>query len=100
MKRIITASVIGLLLSSCGMSARHVSSSGIKASSLKVINLTPSDQIKINNIPTDHAARSTLLVPLPDGWHTVEISSPGQPAKVQRIFVQDGIRKIIDAKGG
>lgn len=98
MKKIITASVVGLLLSSCGMSARHVSSNGIKASSLKVINLSPEDQIKIDNVLTDHPARSAILVPLPDGWHLVEISSPGQPTKVQRVFLQDGIEKILDAK--
>lgn len=97
MRKIFISALAGLSLCSCGMSARHVTTQGKQPSSVKVINLRLGEAVLIDQQSLPVGSKNAVVATLPDGWHVVRVSSGGGVVLEQRVFLQDGIQRVIDA---
>lgn len=65
-----------------------------QASTVSVIN-APDGAILSAGGREAYVSKGTATLALPDGWHDVELRYAGE-RKTQRIFVQDGTKKILN----
>ncbi len=96
MKNVLLVCVLALALSACGMSAKHLSTRGHDASSVKVINLPLGTQVSVGGRTYQADPKGVVLSSLPDGWYDLTILSEGRVVSNHKIFLQDGIQKVID----
>ena len=97
MKRIILSCMLPLALSACGMSPKHLTSRGQVASSVKVINIPAGMQISVNGNILNDLTKGIVMTSLPDGWHRLDMKLGDRLVSTQKVFLQDGIQKVIDA---
>lgn len=98
MIKCIFSSLMVILLCSCGMSARHLSTHGLPPSSIKVVNISIDEELTIDQKSYAIDRNKSAVAMLPDGWHVVRIMMRGVLVSERRVFLQDGIQKVIDAR--
>ena len=96
MKNVFFVGMLALALSACGMSAKHLNTRGHDASSVKVINLPIGMQVSVGGRTYEANTKGVVLSSLPDGWYDLSILSEGRVVSKHKVFLQDGIQKIID----
>jgi hypothetical protein len=98
MRKFLLAGLSILLLSACGMEVKHLSTHGKLPSSIKVVNLLAGEELSIDQRVIGVSGRKSVVTELPDGWHVARIAVGDKVVLEQRIFLQDGIQKVLDAR--
>lgn len=100
MRQLRTLLILPLALSAaaCGLDAKHSLNRASPVSQLIVVDAPVGAEVRVDNQLVRVSSEGRLEMPLSDGWHEVTILDSGAKIHSEKVFIQDGSRKIIDLR--
>jgi hypothetical protein len=85
-----------MALAACSHTAEHSVTRGSASSSIVVVDAPVGAVLQVEDRTATADDEGELRLAVSDGWHEVHVFSGGRTIHSERIFVQDGTRRVID----
>lgn len=92
------AAAVAALLAGCGTTPKHDLSRGNPASSVHVVDAPPGAVVQAGQLAVRADGEGEAHLVLEDGWHELYVFDGTTKIYEERVFLQDGSRKLVDLK--
>jgi len=95
---VVAIAALATFISGCGLTPRHHLTRGVGTSSILLIDAPAGSVLQVGDLSAGTGEDGEARLAVGDGWHEVRVVSRGREIHSERIFVQDGSRRVIDLK--